>query len=207
MRKMRRSAERLSYWPALGPHALTGGEQEMPRSFVLNSKRFLRVAEATVSLLLVLLMTLTVSSRLQAQGPTLTTVSGTVHRADGSAASGTVLISWPSFQTVEGDVVAAGNLAVTIGPLGAFSTQLAPNIGASPAGTYYVVVFQLDDGTVRTEYWAVPATSPTTIAAVPPPEGALITRHFSACLACPDMNPTATRSASRLLRPSFQASS
>jgi hypothetical protein len=28
------------------------------------------------------------------------------------------------------------------------------------------VVFQLDDGTVRTEYWAVPATSPTTIAAV-----------------------------------------
>jgi hypothetical protein len=125
------------------------------------------VAEATVSLLLVLLMTLTVSSRLQAQGPTLTTVSGTVYRADGSAASGTVLISWPSFQTVEGDVVAAGNLAVTIGSLGAFSTQLAPNIGASPAGTYYVVVFQLDDGTVRTEYWAVPATSPTTIAAVP----------------------------------------
>jgi hypothetical protein len=39
-------------------------------------------------------------------------------------------------------------------------------VGASPAGTYYVVVFQLNDGTVRTEYWAVPATSPTTIAAV-----------------------------------------
>ena len=39
-------------------------------------------------------------------------------------------------------------------------------MGASPAGTYYVVVFQLDDGTVRTEYWAVPAISPTTIAAV-----------------------------------------
>ena len=28
------------------------------------------------------------------------------------------------------------------------------------------VVLPLDDGTVRTEYWAVPATSPTTIAAV-----------------------------------------
>jgi hypothetical protein len=27
-------------------------------------------------------------------------------------------------------------------------------------------VLQLDDGTVRTEYWAVPATSTTTIAAV-----------------------------------------
>ena len=77
-----------------------------------------------------------------------------------------MLISWPSFQTAEGDAVAAGNLAVAIGPGGAFSAQLVPNLGASPAGTYYVVVFQLDDGTVRTEYWAVPATSPTTIAAV-----------------------------------------
>ena len=62
--------------------------------------------------------------------------------------------------------MAAGNLAVTIGADGAFTAQLVPNVGASPAGTYYVVVFQLDDGTVRTEYWAVPATSPTTIAAV-----------------------------------------
>jgi hypothetical protein len=77
-----------------------------------------------------------------------------------------VLISWPSFQTAEGDAVAAGNLSVTIGPLGAFTAQLVPNVGASPAGTYYVVVFQLDDGTIRTEYWAVPATSPTTIAGV-----------------------------------------
>ncbi len=62
--------------------------------------------------------------------------------------------------------MAAGNLAVTMGPLGAFTAQLVPNVGATPAGTYYVVVFQLDDGTVRTEYWAVPTTSPTTIAAV-----------------------------------------
>jgi hypothetical protein len=103
---------------------------------------------------------------LQAQGPALTTISGTLYRADGTAASGTVLISWPSFQTAEGDAVAAGNLSVTIAPLGGFTAQLVPNVGASPAGTYYVVVLQLDDGTVRTEYWAVPATSPTTIAAV-----------------------------------------
>src|SRR5208282_4275772 len=59
-----------------------------------------------------------------------------------------------------------GNLAVTIGAAGAFTAQLVANLGASPAGTYYVAVFQLDDGTVRTEYWAVPTTSPTTIAAV-----------------------------------------
>jgi hypothetical protein len=123
-------------------------------------------AKVGIFLVLTLLMVLTAAGKLQAQGPALTTISDTVYRADGSSASGTVLISWPSFETTTGDAVAAGNLAVTIGPQGAFSVQLAPNVGASPAGTYYVVVLQLDDGTVRTEYWAVPATSPTTIAAV-----------------------------------------
>ena len=100
------------------------------------------------------------------QGPALTTIAGTVYRADGTVAAGTVLISWPSFQTSVGDAVAAGNLSVTLGALGAFSAQLVPNAGASPAGTFYVVVYQLDDGTVRTEYWAVPSTSPATLEAV-----------------------------------------
>jgi hypothetical protein len=143
----------------------------MPRSFAVNHQtvnhqRFRMAAKAVISMLPALLIALTLATTLQAQGPALTTISDTVYRADGTAASGTVLISWPSFQTAEGDAVAAGNLAVTIGPEGAFSAQLVPNVGAAPAGTYYVVVFQLDDGTVRTEYWAVPATSPTTIAAV-----------------------------------------
>jgi hypothetical protein len=122
--------------------------------------------KAGIWLVLALLTVLTAANKLQAQGPALTTISDTVYRADGSGASGTALISWPSFQTANGDAVAAGNLAVTIGPEGAFSVQLTPNVGATPAGTYYVVVLQLDDGSVRTEYWAVPTTSPTTIAAV-----------------------------------------
>jgi hypothetical protein len=102
----------------------------------------------------------------QAQGPALTTISDTVYRADGSAASGTALISWPSFQTADGDVVAAGKQGVKLGTGGAFLAQLAPNVGATPSGSYYVVVFQLDDGTVRTEYWSVPTNSPVNIAAV-----------------------------------------
>ncbi|MGD0506431.1 MAG: hypothetical protein ABSA27_01455 [Terriglobales bacterium] len=138
----------------------------MPRSFAVNKEYFSMTVEVALSLMLALLMALALPTTLQAQGPALTTISSTVYRADGTAASGTVLISWPSFQTAEGDAVAAGNLSVTIGPLGAFTAQLVPNVGASPAGTYYVVVFQLDDGTIRTEYWAVPATSPTTIAGV-----------------------------------------
>ena len=129
----------------------------------VNEKYFRRGAGMVAALLLT---ALTLSTLSEAQGPALTTVSDTVYRADGTPAEGTVLISWPSFQTAEGDVVAAGNLSVTLGPAGAFTAQLVPNVGASPAGTFYVVVLQLDDGTVRAEYWAVTTTSPTTIDAV-----------------------------------------
>ena len=39
--------------------------------------------------------------------PVMTTVSDTVYRADGSAASGTMLISWPAFTTADAKPVAA----------------------------------------------------------------------------------------------------
>ena len=94
MRKGRRSAERLSYWPELGSRARTRREQETPRSFAVNNKCFPMAAKVAISLVLVLLMALTLSTRLQAQGPALTTISGTVYRADGTAASDAVLISW-----------------------------------------------------------------------------------------------------------------
>ena len=116
--------------------------------------------------LLGLLFAATVTLAAWAQGPALTTISDTVYRADATTAAGTALISWPSFQSAEGNAVAAGTKTVTIGAAGAFSTQLVPNVDATPAGTFYSVVFQLDDGTVRREYWAVPTTSPATIAAV-----------------------------------------
>jgi hypothetical protein len=157
MREGCRSAERLSYWSALIPNIRATGGTWISQSTAMKVLCFLATA---------LLAGMTLSTQSQAQGPALTTVSDTVYRADGSPAAGTVLISWPSFQTAAGDAGAAGSLSVTIGPLGAFTAQLVPNVGASPAGTYYSVVFQLDDGTVRTEYWAVPATSPTTIGAI-----------------------------------------
>ncbi len=119
-----------------------------------------------IPFLLTMMIAMGVPGMLHAQGPALTTISGPVYRADGTPASGMALISWPSFQTAAGDTVTAGNQSVTIGAGGAFTAQLVPNAGASPAGTLYVVVFQLDDGTVRTEYWSVPTTSPATIAAV-----------------------------------------
>jgi trimeric autotransporter adhesin len=97
--------------------------------------------------------------------PTMTTVADTVYRADGAPAAGTLLISWPAFSTASGIPVGAGTKSVSLGAQGALSVSLVPNVGATPAGTYYTVVFQLDDS-VRSEYWIVGTTSPTTIAAV-----------------------------------------
>jgi len=96
-------------------------------------------------------------------GPTTTTVSDVVYRADGLPAGGTLLISWPAFSTADNKPVAAGTLSLPIGPAGAVSFGLAPNEGASPSGTYYKVTLKLDDGTTSTEYWTVPKAGPVTI--------------------------------------------
>ena len=95
-----------------------------------------------------------------------TTVQGTVYRADGTAATGTLLVSWTAFSTASNQAVAAGNTTATIGSDGFVSLQLAPNAGATPVGSYYSVVYHLNDGTVSKEYWVIPATSSATIASV-----------------------------------------
>jgi hypothetical protein len=99
-----------------------------------------------------------------------TTVQDTVYRADGTPASGTVLISWSAFTTAAGNSVAAGTTSVTLGPGGALTVSLAPNAGSTPIGTYYTAVFHLDDGTTTSEYWVLPVTpvggSPAKLAAI-----------------------------------------
>ena len=97
----------------------------------------------------------------QAQSPATTTISDTVYRADGTPAAGTLLISWPTFSTASGQAVASGTKSVTLGTGGALSVALVPNAGAAPANTFYTVVYQLSDGTVKTEFWSVGTTSPT----------------------------------------------
>jgi hypothetical protein len=100
------------------------------------------------------------------QEPVKTLISDVIYRADGTPAGGNLLITWPTFTTVDGKAVAAGKENVTIGAGGAVDIELAPNEGASPAGTYYRVVLSLNDGSTSTEYWTVPSTSPTTISAI-----------------------------------------
>lgn len=99
-------------------------------------------------------------------GAGTTTVSDTVYFADGTPASGTLIITWPSFSTLSGTAVAAGSTSVKLGANGVLNVALAPNAGANPAGVYYTVVYQLGPGQVKTEYWMVPTTSPANLATV-----------------------------------------
>ena len=112
----------------------------------------------------VVAMAVTMSA--QTNGPTLTQVVDTVYRADGTAARGTVLISWPAFTTMDGKAVAAGSISIQLGSSGSFAASLAPNTGAQPAGVYYKVIYQLIGQEPSAEFWVVPATGSTTIGSV-----------------------------------------
>jgi hypothetical protein len=100
------------------------------------------------------------------QAVATTTVQGTVYLANGQAGGGTLTVSWPSFTTAAGQLVAADQTSVAIGSDGFVSINLAPNLGSSPAGQYYTAVFYLSDGTVNTQYWIVPAAAQATLAQI-----------------------------------------
>jgi len=96
-----------------------------------------------------------------------TPVTDTIYHADGTTATGTVLISWPAFATVSGQQVPAGNTSATIAPDGTLSVHLVSNSGAIPIGTYYTVTYHLDDNSVTRQYWVVPpSTTPVRVAAI-----------------------------------------
>jgi hypothetical protein len=99
-------------------------------------------------------------------GPALTSVVDTVYMASGSPAQGVLVITWPAFVAANGAAVAPGALDVTLGTNGALNVALTPNANATPANTYYTVVYQLQPSEVRTEYWVVPTSSPATLAEV-----------------------------------------
>jgi hypothetical protein len=119
------------------------------------------------------------------QGLTLCQINDTVYQANGSPAQGTVVILWPAFTTAAGQPIAAGSTTVQLGTQGQFSAALAPNSGATPAGSYYRATYKLSDGTTESEVWSVPATQTTTIGAirsklVPASQAAqMLTRDFA----------------------------
>src|SRR5271156_5576017 len=95
-----------------------------------------------------------------------TQVTDTIFLADGTLASGTVIVSWQAFTTASGQAVPSGTTSATITD-GALSLQLVPNAGSTPMGTYYTAVYHLSDGSVSREFWVVPASqSPVLVSAI-----------------------------------------
>src|SRR5579862_9277223 len=71
--------------------------------------------------------------------PALTTIQDTLYRADGTRFSGTMFITYNSFQAGDTSNIATANLTLTI-INGALSVQLVPTTTAT-AGAQYNVVF------------------------------------------------------------------
>lgn len=136
------------------------------KSLVTNERTAGRGASMILRIALILGCLLSLAPLEARAGVQTTTVAGTVYRADGSVAAGTLIVSWPAFVTADGAAVAAGTMTVQIGTSGAMSAALAPNEGATPAGSYYTAVYHLNDGTVNKEYWLVPQVPNATLAAV-----------------------------------------
>src|SRR5258708_38060351 len=88
------------------------------------------------------------------------------YRADGTAAAGSVIVSWQAFTAASGQGVPSGSTSATI-TNGALSLQLVPNAGSTPMGTYYTAVYHRDDGGGSGEVWVGP------VSRVPGPGGAL----------------------------------
>ena len=59
-----------------------------------------------------------------------TTVQDTIYSANGTPASGTVLVSWNAFTTAGGESVPAGTTSATIGAGGVLTMALTPNAGS-----------------------------------------------------------------------------
>jgi hypothetical protein len=123
-------------------------------------------ASGMMGLLLIELFLMGLGSVAHSQAFSTTTVQGTVYLANGQAGTGTLVVSWPSFTTASGQVVAADSMTVAIAPDGFVSVNLAANQGATPAGLYYTAIFYLSDGSVNTQYWVVPAATSATLGQV-----------------------------------------
>jgi hypothetical protein len=95
----------------------------------------------------------------------VTTIHDSVIYADGTAASGKLVLTWPPFQ-FQGVTITGGQEEFLIAFDGTVTIDCYPTAGALPAGVYYTVSYQLDKGPVYEEYWVVPNLPVTTIGAV-----------------------------------------
>jgi hypothetical protein len=129
-------------WPVLQHRKKEESRMSLIRNQSNRAARILGVCLAWMAMAVVAL----------AQTISTTVVQGTVYLANGSPGSGTLQLSWPAFTTATNQAVAAGKITTNIGTDGSVSVNLAPNLGASPAGLYYTAIYHMSDGTTSTEY-------------------------------------------------------
>ena len=98
-----------------------------------------------------------------ARAQTLTQIADTLYNADGSKASGRILISGTAFKAVSGETITGGGTLTYTVIDGVVNLSLTPNLGATPAGTSYRARYELANGARYTETWVVPATGPVKI--------------------------------------------
>ena len=91
--------------------------------------------------------------------PTLTTIQDTLYRADGTRFTGTIYITYDSFQGGDASNIATANLSVPI-VNGSLRVRLVPTTSAS-AGAQYKITYNAAGVNQFTETWAVPATANT----------------------------------------------
>ena len=118
---------------------------------------------------LIALLSLSLCPPGSAQGtPKRTTeIRDHIYSADGKPTTGTVIVSWPSFTTSNGEAIAAGTATSTIDSNGILDIKLPANERATPIGSYYTAIFHLEGGTVYRMFWVVPdSLSPVTLATV-----------------------------------------
>jgi len=124
-------------------------------------------ARRNILCLLCFLCLLCGSRRAEAQ---TVQILDTLYNADGTTASGRIVISWDPFTAADMTTVDGGTLTYTIPATGinagVVNVPLYANVGATPAGTSYAARYFLANGAQYTETWIVPSFGPATIADV-----------------------------------------
>jgi hypothetical protein len=105
--------------------------------------------------LLLLPVALLASSALA--GPPLTTIQDVLYKADGTPFSGTLTISWSSFEAINASDIAMQSLTVQV-VNGNLRVQLVPTTSATPA-VFYTVTYNSDGRIQFQETWAVPSSA------------------------------------------------
>src|SRR4051812_36480118 len=98
-----------------------------------------------------------ITASLAGAQPALTTIQDTIYKADGTRFTGTVYITWTSFQAGDTSNIATSNLTIPI-VNGVFRTRLVPTTTAS-AGAQYNVHYNSRGINDFSEIWAVPPTA------------------------------------------------